>query len=74
MAPVARIMLAVPAVTGLLALLVARLQSAQMLRLGHDFTIAYDDAKQGLPTPQFNNESFSPLVHISGAHRHRGCG
>ncbi len=64
MVPVARIMLAVPAVTGLLALLVARLQSSQMLRLGHDFTIAYDDAKQGLPTPQFNNESFSPWFAI----------
>ncbi len=71
MAPVARFSLGLPAVTGLLVLLVVRTQSSQMLQLGEDFKVAYDDAARGLPTPQFANTSFSPwfliLALVTGA-------
>ncbi|HWF17324.1 MAG TPA: DUF4328 domain-containing protein [Acidimicrobiales bacterium] len=65
-APLARFSLGLPAVTGLLALLVIRTQSSQMLQLGRDFKIAYDAAARGLPSPQFANESFSPWFLILG--------
>jgi hypothetical protein len=60
----ARVALCVPAVAGILVLLVVRLQSTQMLQLGHDFRIAYTDAQRGLPTPVFTNESVSPWFGI----------
>jgi hypothetical protein len=60
MAPTARIALGVPALAGILALLVVRMQSSQMLQLGQDFRVAYDDAQRGLPTPTFTNGTFSP--------------
>jgi hypothetical protein len=66
MSSVARISIGLPAVAGLLVLLVVRTQSSQMLRLGADFKIAYDDAARGLPTPTFANESFSPWFLILG--------
>jgi hypothetical protein len=71
-APAARVALGVPALAGILVLLVVRMQSSQMLLLGQDFKIAYDDAQRGLPTPTFTNGSFSPwffallLVAIAG--------
>lgn len=66
MAPLARFALGLPAVTGLLVLLVARTQSSQMLQLGQDYRIIYEDAAHGLPTPTFTNESFSPWFFILG--------
>jgi hypothetical protein len=62
----ARVALALPGVTGLLVLLVVRTQSSQLLQLGQNFKIAYDDAARGLPTPTFANESFSPWFLILG--------
>jgi uncharacterized membrane protein YgcG len=66
MAPVARVSLGLPAVTGVLLLLVVRTQSSQMLQLGQDFKVAYDAAARGLPTPQIPNTSFSPWFFILG--------
>jgi hypothetical protein len=66
MAPVARFSLGLPGLVGVLALLVVRTQSSQMLQLGQDFKVAYDDAARGLPTPQFPNTPFSPWFVVLG--------
>ena len=52
MAPTARIMLTVPAVTGLLTLLVLRTQSSQLLQLGQEFKMAYDAASHAACRPR----------------------
>jgi hypothetical protein len=64
MAPVARISLGLPAIAGLLVLLVMRTQSSQMLQLGGEFKIAYDAAERGLPAPPVANTPFSPWFFI----------
>lgn len=51
MVPLARVSLGVPALTGLLALLVVRLTSSTMLQFGEYLKLAYDDASRGLPAP-----------------------
>ena len=72
MAPAARVALGVPALAGILVLLVVRMQSSQMLQLGQDFKVAYDDAQRGVPTPTFTNGTFSPwffallLITVAG--------
>ncbi len=66
MAPVARVALGVPALTGLLTLIVVRTQSAQMLNFGNYLKLAYDNAFRGLPAPTETNVSFSPWYFILG--------
>ena len=64
MAPAARISLSVPAVVGLLVLVLLRTESSRLLVLGQDFKIIWDDAQRGITPPTFTNESFSPWFFL----------
>ena len=63
-APTARVALGVPALAGILVLLVVRMQSSQMLQLGQDFKVAYDDAQRRPTPPTFTNGTFSPWYSV----------
>lgn len=66
MAPAARISLSVPAVVGLLNLVLLRTESSRLLQLGDDLKIIWDDTQRGITPPTFTNESFSPWFGLLG--------
>jgi hypothetical protein len=66
LAGVARISLCVPAVVGLLNLVLLRTESSRLLTLGQDFKIIWDDTQRGITPPTFTNESISPWFYLLG--------
>jgi hypothetical protein len=66
LAGVARISLSVPAVVGLLNLVLLRTESSRLLQIGQDFKIIWDDTQRGITPPTFTNESISPWFFLLG--------
>ena len=66
LAGVARISLSVPAVVGLLNLVLLRTESSRLLTLGQDFKIIWDDTQRGITPPTFTNETISPWFYLLG--------
>lgn len=66
LAGMARISLSVPAVVGILNLLVLRAESSHLLTIGQDFKIVWDDTQRGITPPTFTNQSFSPWFFLLG--------
>jgi hypothetical protein len=65
-AGVARISLSVPAVAGLLNLVLLRTESSRLLTLGQEFKVIWDEAQRGQPTSTFANETISPWFFLLG--------
>lgn len=66
LAGVARISLCVPAVAGLLNLVLLRTESSRLLTLGQEFKIIWDDTQRGITPPTFTNQSISPWFYLLG--------
>ncbi len=66
LAGVARISLCVPAVAGLLNLVLLRTESSRLLTIGQDFKTTWDYTQRGLTPPTFTNESISPWFYLLG--------
>jgi hypothetical protein len=66
LAKVARISLCVPAVVGLLNLVLLRTESSHLLALGQDYKIIWDDTQRHIPVPTFSNEYLSPWFYVLG--------
>jgi hypothetical protein len=60
----ARISLCVPAVVGLLNLVLLRTESSRLLTLGEHFKIVWDDTQRGITPPAFTNQSLSPWFFV----------
>lgn len=66
LAGVARISLCVPAVVGLLNLVLLRTESSRLLTIGHDFKVIWTDTQRHITPPTFTNESLSPWFYLLG--------
>ncbi|HSZ37121.1 MAG TPA: DUF4328 domain-containing protein [Acidimicrobiales bacterium] len=66
LAGVARISLSVPAVVGLLNLVLLRTESSRLLTVGQQFKTVYDEVQRGQPTTTYTNQSISPWFFLLG--------
>ena len=66
LAGVARISLCVPAVVGLLNLVLLRTESSRLLTIGQHFKIVWTDTQRHITPPPLTNESLSPWFYLLG--------
>jgi hypothetical protein len=66
LAGVARITLGVPAVVGLLNLVLLRTESSRLLTIGQDYKKIWDATQRHQPVPTFTNQSVSPWFFLLG--------
>jgi hypothetical protein len=60
LAGAARVSLGVPALVGILNLVLIRTESSHLLQIGQDFKIIWDDTQRHITPPNFTNETVSP--------------